>query len=149
MIEYLDGGIGDMARFRTTPEGGFATLMINATGATSIKGTLLRPSATVDFGVSVQDEEYDTMAVMWSDGVPNGQPCWVVTTGQADVLLKNATAVTRQALMIASATDGRAEPIATPPPPPNQDTHFKEIGHAVQSVAGGNNVLCRCVIHFN
>lgn len=53
--------------------------------------------------------------------------------------------------IIVSDVDGRANcTIANPGPGlPAADTHFKEIGHCLQSVAGGTDKLARVTLHFN
>ena len=42
---------------------------------------------------------------------------------------------------------GRAD--ATSATPPAAPTHFEEIGHCLQTISGGTDVLCRVVLHFN
>jgi len=97
---------------RFTPEGGFATLLINKTGASSIKGTAVCPSETDDFAVQVQDAGFDSMGIVYDDAVADGENIYVVTTGPADVLIRDNVAVNRRDLLVADVQNpGRAIPI--------------------------------------
>lgn len=137
------------SNLRLTPEGGIAVKIINATGAPSIKGTLISASTTVDKQGILQSNEFDTMGIVYESGIANGAEMWIVISGYADVLFKDSTVVTRGYLAIAADTDGRAITIAVPSSNPTVGEHFKEIGHCLESKSSGVNVLARCIIHFN
>lgn len=135
---------------KITPEGGLAVKRINKTGAASVKGALVATSTAVDNSVILQANTYDTIGVFYESGVADGSVAWVVVSGIADVLYKDATASTRGNILIADAVDGRASDIANPGSGlPAVDTHFKECGHVMETKAGGTNVLVKCVLHFN
>ena len=133
-----------------TPEGGIAVRLTNKTGSASVKGTVIAASSTTDNAFALQSNEYDAFGVVYEAGIADGQECWVVVFGIAEVLLKDTTASTRGYIALCADTDGRF--IATAPsgsPPMATDTHFKEIGHVIESKGAGTDVLCKCVIHFN
>lgn len=137
-----------------TPEGGIATQFINKTGAPSIKGTLVNTEGSVDFSVTtVGTNDPECIGVIWSDGIPDGQKIWVVTHGQADVLLQDLTASTRGFWAKVSATQaGRADITNAAPPGggiPEIDEHFREVGHCIQSVSSGTDKFARVHLHFN
>lgn len=134
-----------------TPEGGIAFKFINATGASSVKGTVVAVSNTVPNAVNIQVAEFDAVGVIYDDGVANGEEVWVVTNGIAEVLLEDGTGSVLEAWVQASPVDGRA--LATTPPTGIPDLitgeHFKEIGHCLEAKTGGTSVLCKIAIHFN
>lgn len=137
-----------------TKEGGEARLYINKTGAPSIKGTLVNTEASEDFAVNVAGaDEPDVMGIIYNDGVPDGGKVWVVTDGDADVLLEDSTASTRGYWARISITQaGRADITNAAPPGegiPEAARHFKEIGHCQQSVIAGTDQLARVSLHFN
>lgn len=134
-----------------TPEGGHLVYMKNGTGSASVKGTLVSPSTTEDFAFVLQANEYDTIGVVYTGGIANGQLVPLVISGFADVLLKDNTAATHGNLLIAADTDGRANCTVSNPGSglPATDTHFKECGHCLESVTAGTNKLARCILHFN
>ena len=71
--------------------------------------------------------------------------------GIADVLLKDGETGTLGWWVQADAVAGRASMLVAPPAGgvTELDQHMHEIGHSLQSVQSGTNVLCRCVLHFN
>ena len=130
-----------------TAEGGIAITMINKTGAVSVKGTVLNPSDTDDLALQLEETGgIDPMAVMYSDGVPDGEPVLVVISGIAEVLVDAATAVTRGYWAGTSAiTAGRAQVRVSPPA---TIVHDQELGHWLESKAGGPDVLAKLILHF-
>ena len=132
-----------------TPDGGLAIRIVNGTGAPSIRGTVVAASPSADNKVHLQDDEFDSVGVVYESGVADGDEMWVVVSGMAYIMLKDGEACTREFLAIASATTGRFEAIAVPSVSPVVAEHFKEIGHTLESVAGGTSVLVKCIIHFN
>jgi len=141
----------DASAVKFTPEGGIAVQYVNGTGGASVKGTIVASSTATDGFAVQQANEFDSIGVVYENGVPNGSGMWVVISGQADVLLENGTAATRGNLAVASDVDGRADcSVANPGLGlPGTDTHFKEIGHCLQTVTAGTNKLARCTLHFN
>lgn len=135
-----------------TPEGGLYTTLVNKTGAPSVRGSLVSASTGTDYAFELQSNEYDAIGVVYDNGVADGSACRVVFAGVADVLLKDTTAATHGQWLGAADTDGRAYAATGPGGggfPGVTDTHFKEIGHCLQSVGGGSDVLVRAMVHFN
>jgi len=133
-----------------TPEGGIAIKMTNDTGAASIKGTIVHPSTT-DSGVeTAATNAYDAIGVVYSDGVANGTDVWVVIAGVAEVLLEDGTASTAGNWVNTSGTTaGRGDMTSAVPDPPTSASHFQEIGHCIETVGSGTDVLAKAIIHFN
>lgn len=142
--------ITEFTKTKITPEGGIAVKLTNKTGAATVKGQIVAASSTTDNAFSLQTNEYDAFGVVYQAGVADGSECWVVVSGIAELLVKDTVAVTRGQLAICADTDGRANAIANPGEGlPATETHFKELGHFIESKAAGANVLAKAVIHFN
>ena len=87
------------------------------------------------------------IGVVYDNGIVDGSECWVVVSGIAEVLLVNTVASTRSYVAYSSSSvAGRIDIAASVPA---ATTHFREIGHTLESKTGGTNVLCKCVLHFN
>lgn len=134
-----------------TPSGrvGYGIWLINKTGAPSIKGTVVQADTTTDFAFKVEDADGDdAIGVVYNDGVPDGSNCLVIVAGVAEVLLKDATAVTHGNWMATHDVAGRADGTAATPPGAVA-AHFQEIGHDVESKGADTDVLTECILHFN
>jgi hypothetical protein len=142
-IFWLNDKIG------ATSDGGLAVRKTNKTGALSVKGTIVKNSATTDNAFDVANTDaIDPTGVVYEGGVADGNECWVVVNGIAQVLLEDSTAATRDNwVRTSSTTAGRAD--ATGSSPPSQIVHFQEVGHADESQSAGTDVLCRVSVHFN
>lgn len=139
------GFLGAPQAVKFTPEGGLAVRYLNGTGGASVKGTLVAASTSANLTAIKQTNEYDTFGVVYEDGVPSGAEMWVVIAGKAQVLLEDGTAATRGNLAVASDVDGRADCTVAAPGSgiPAVDTHFKEIGHCLETEnAGANTPAC-------
>lgn len=134
-----------------TSERGFLLKLVNRTGASSVKGTLVSCSTTADREVVKQANEYDTIGVVQEAGVAEGGYMWVWMIGSVcQVLMKDTVAAVRGDILLAADTDGRATDAANPGEGlPGTDTHFKECGHFMESKTGGTNVLALAILHFN
>lgn len=143
-----DGNIG------LTSIGGLAIKFVNKTGSNTVKGTIIEPSLTNDnaFAVIVAAAP-DPLGVVFEDGIADGQLVWVIIQGIVDVLLEDTTASTRHNWCKVSDTQaGRVDATNAVPPSGGivqADEHFREIGHCLQSVGSGTDVLMRMIIHFN
>jgi hypothetical protein len=137
------------ARAFLTPEGGLATLLENRTGVASVKGSIVMASSTNDNAFALEGADaIDPIGVVYEAGIANGSLCYVVVSGRVQVLLEDGTASTRANWARASAAvAGRAT--MTGASPPDQPTHFKEIGHCLETVGAGANVLAYVALHFN
>ena len=114
-----------------------------------VKGELLHPSATTDMKYSKQTVEYDVTSVAYEAGSADDY-IWTWTTGaMCQMLVKDSTAMVRGYVAIAADTDGRASNIdlGTIGGNPSIDTHFKEVGHVLESKDAGTDVIC--MIHFH
>jgi hypothetical protein len=130
-----------------TPEGGRARKLTNKTGFPSFTGALVKlDSAQADAVVYCPSDDTSPIGVMYEAGTADGSECWVVVEGRAQVLLKNATAVTQGNWAKVSDTAGRAD-ITNAAPIAGQEA--RGIGHALESQAGGSDVLAFCLLQFN
>ncbi len=136
-----------------TPLGGIAVRLTNKTGVASVKGTVVKLSTADDDSFVLSGiSEAQPIGVVFEAGVADGSLCWVIILGIAEVLLENTTAGTHGNWVYASATAGRANATLLVPPAggiPELDQHMQELGHCLQTIAGGTNVLCKILIHFN
>ena len=130
-----------------TKDGGIAVLMKNKTGATSVKGMIVQ-QGTEDLSFEVSEEGEDhAIGIVYTDGQPEGGPCWVVVSGIADVLFKDTVApsTTFYHIYQDASVAGRANGQTTV----NTARHWGEVGHCMESKDSGTDVLAKCVIHFN
>jgi hypothetical protein len=135
------GGIG------LTSEGGMYISILNATGAVSVKGTIVGASTTTDNAVMIAPANYDMpIGAIYEDGIANGALVKVVVSGKAQILLKDGLASTNGYWCGVSDTAGRMYQTAAVPATID---HNKEIGHSIQAVVSGTNVLSYVVLHFN
>lgn len=142
-------GLGSSVAY-VTPDGGYAVKKTNATGAASIKGTVLTPSSVTAGGVDVASADaYNSVGIMYSDGVADGGDVWVVVSGMAYVLIKDGTAAILNGWVEVSDVAGRANASGAVPSPPTDSNHFQEIGHCDQAVEAGTDQLARIYVHFN
>jgi hypothetical protein len=136
-----------------TKEGGYGVLLTNATGAPTVKGTVVCASATVDEGFSLIVKDIpDPFGVVYEDGIADGTQCLVIVAGIAEVYFVGNVArkdLARGFLTAdgASYVPGQALAEAVPTSPFASDKHFYEIGHAIQSRTGAG--LAKCILHFN
>jgi hypothetical protein len=133
-----------------TNERGFLVKHINRTGHTSIKGECVSASPTTDREVILSPSGFDIIGVVQEAGVAEGGEMWVWCNGSvAQVLLKDGVAAVRGYVGLGDDVDGRAYVVAVPSSNPVVAEHFREIGHCMQSVNAGTNVLALFSIHFN
>lgn len=142
------------APVRFTPEGGVARAFINKTGAPSVRGTLVELSDTTPNAVDIIGaDEPHPIGVMELDGIPDGALCWVVYSGPAHVLIEDGTAATVGYWVRASATvAGRADATTDVPAGGTVtalNNHMREIGHCMETVGSGTDVLALVHLHFN
>ncbi len=134
-----------------TPEGGYAVLITNKSGAVTVKGKLAVTSTSVDSAVQLAGaNDTECFGIFYESDIARGAETWVIVAGFADVLLKNNTAGTHGNWVEASDEAGYGDATATSPPA--APDHFHEVGHCTESVSAageGTHVLCRCMIHFN
>jgi len=141
------GTISSGAKSAINADGGIMVKMTNKTGATSVVGSVVMVSDTTDNAYRLNIVDSDMPIGVVYDAVADGAEGWVVVSGIANVLLVNSVAITRGYIIYSSATvAGRVDSASTIPV---ATTHFREIGHAIESKTAGTNVLAKCIIHFN
>jgi len=96
------------ANFMITPEGGFAVRLVNKTGASSIRGTMVVASTTYDMSFEL-GSNYSPLGFVWESGVADAQFTWVVVAGIAPMfVLAGQTAVLGQYVEL-SGTAGKVK----------------------------------------
>jgi len=128
-----------------TIEGGYTVRLLNKTGLQSVKGSVVEASPASNNAFQLQSTRLEAIGIVYEDGIDDGFLCRVVVAGIAEVLLEDGVNVKRGDWLGCSSIKGRAYHDLTFPPP----EHFREIGHSIQSVNAGTNVLVKAVIHFN
>jgi len=128
-----------------TTEGGYAVLLLNKTGATSSKGTVLGVSPTTNNAVSIApaNTKYP-IGVMYSSGVTDGGIVWVVQSGIADVNAMGPVTLGTGYLRT-GATDG----VAVFDTDTSIIEHNQEIGHPLEATANTYTTSIKSVVHFN
>lgn len=140
-------------RAKLTPEGGIAVLMVNKTGANSVKGEVLTTDSTVANAVrKIVVDIPNPIGVFYESGVPDGQDAWVVLSGLAEVYFIGSTTAGQFARGFlttdgGSYVAGQALAEVLPIAPFASDKHFYEIGHVTESRTGAG--LAKCILHFN
>lgn len=129
-----------------TPEGGLALRMINRTGAASVKGEIVTPGTSAKGFVQAPANEDMPIGVVYDAGIANLAPCRIGIAGACQVLLKNTVGTTVGDILWVSDTAGRADAASSLPA---AAAHYRELGHALETVTGGTNVLVWAVLHFN
>jgi hypothetical protein len=146
MATYLNGRPYTES-FGVTKDGTRYDVLINKTGAPSVKGSVVRASPTTDDAFQLAPAgAVDPIGVVLDIGVPDGAHCRVATSGKAQVLLQNGVAATRAYwIETSSTTAGRASMLAAP----SATTHWDELGHCLENKVAGVDVLAWAMIHFN
>lgn len=130
-----------------TPEGGFAILLNNKTGGTSVKGSIVAVGAAVASSVILAPANSEVnIGVIYNAGVADGADVWVVTHGMADVLLKDGQAGVMGQWVGVSDVAGRAYCTSAPG---TTSEHNREVGHCMQTISSGTGVVMRCHLHQN
>ena len=126
---------------KLTQEGGIAVKLLNKTGATSLRGTLVEIDTGLDEAVKTGVINSTAITgVVYQSGIDDGFNMWVVVSGIAYVLMKDATAATRGQYVSTGTVAGRAEASATLP------AQGQQVGNFIESKAGGKDVIVKAVI---
>lgn len=130
-----------------TPDGGIYETFINTTGI-SVKGTIVVASTTTNNAVDIAPiGSIMPIGVIYEDKVPNGSPVKVVVYGKAEVLLEDSqSATTGYWCSVSNTVAGR---MLQQPSEPTDTNHNREIGHSLQTVDSGTDVLALIQLHFN
>ena len=131
----------DATKVKMTELGGFAVQMVNKTGATSVKGTIVVASATTDNGCAVAEASADdVLGVIYDSGVADGSAIWVVVGGIAEVLIENATAANLRAYVSMSTTvAGRVNAAGVA-------ASTLDIGSCIKAAVAGTDVLATILL---
>lgn len=130
-----------------TSDGGLFEYFINNTGETSVLGTIVVASTTLANAVSIAPaNSVLPIGIIAENGVANGSLVKVVTYGKAYVLLKDGLSSSLGYWCGVSDTAGRMFQAVDAP---STVEHSREVGHSLQSVSGGTNVLSLVQVHFN
>ena len=151
-------GVTDQVRQHydsTTGERGMQLKLVNKTGASSVKGTIVEASTTTASAFSVVGAGgVDTIAIVYEAGIADGSSAWCWMPGSlCQVLLQDSTAATRGYwVKVSDTVAGRAD--ATNAAPPGGtiaalEDHFSEVGQSAESKTAGTNVLCLLHFHVN
>lgn len=130
-----------------TPDGGIYETFVNNTG-TSVKGTIVVASTTTNNAVDIAPiGSTMPIGVIYENAVPNGSPVKVVVYGKAEVLLEdNQSATTGDWCSVSNTVAGRMFQQSSEP---TDTDHNREIGHSLQNVDSGTDVLALIQLHFN
>lgn len=149
----MNGFIGNGGQaVEITPEGGLAYWIINKTGAPSFKGAVLETSATTANAVElIGIDDADPIAVVYDDGIADGELMRVVFSGKAQVFFVGSVGFHEFARVTVAADvgaeAGKAIAEVVPTPPFSTDKHFQEIGHVLEARVGAGLALVN--LHFN
>ncbi len=128
--------------------------LINDTGLPSIYGELVNCSQAVDmaFDQTLANDNH-CIGVVAQPDIADGELCWIIYEGIAQVLLEDASASTHGYWGRTSITQAGRADFTNPLPPGNgileADRHFYEIGHILESVTAGTDKLAKAILHFN
>ena len=131
-----------------TADGGFAVKLINKTGNTVKKGTLVSISNTEANGFILAGQTTShskPIGVVYEEGANNAE-CWIIVSGIAQILLKNGISANTGDLIGVSDVNGRVYTISSGPASVTE--HDKEVGHCIETKTSGTDVLIKTVIHF-
>lgn len=140
-------------KVKLTSTGGLAIMLTNKTGAASVKGEVVHPSATVNNAVvKIVVDDPDPIGVFLDSGVADGAEAWVVVSGIADVYFIGNTTSGHFARGFLTAdgesyVTGQALSEPLPASPFSDAKHFYEIGHVIEARTGAG--LAKVVLHFN
>jgi len=146
LIEFPTVGIA------LTPCGGFARAFTNKTGARTVRGQLVTTGSAANSVINTSAGVPNAIGAIWTVGADDGTACYVVISGVADILFADGQAPTVGYWVGSSdAVDGRARAAASLPDNSGAGVtmHNHEIGHCIQTVAAGTDVVARAVLHFN
>lgn len=131
-----------------TDEGGMCIRLINKTGVASVKGQVVQASSATDLAYAVNPTQGDMpIGIVYDAGVADGGSVRLVIAGLADVLIDSAQTIAGNRVVYSSGTTaGRVDSAASVPA---ATTHFREVGHMLETKANGGSTLCRCVLHWN
>lgn len=125
--------------------GGYGIMLINKTGVASVKGEIVKASLTTSNGFYLNTANFGIpIGVVGEAGVGDGSYCLVITSGIAEVLLTDSTASTTGSIVCANLTRATALTASM-----NTVGQIQQIGVALETLSGGTNVLCKCMLNIS
>lgn len=120
--------------------------LINKSGGETIRGELVKADTVTDeaFVLCAADDE-ECIGVIVEGGIQDGSRCRIAVSGVVDVMLKNTTLGVAGNWVKVSNAAGRADASNAAPVGADRD---KGLGHCIQAVGAGTDVLCRIVLQL-
>lgn len=130
---------------KITPEGGYAVKLTNKTGAPSVKGQIVSHKGTVAraFDLTAVDANH-CLGVVYESGIADAAECWVVVSGIAQVLMKNAATMGHICRIPLNTDDGEAAGYAMDAAQSGTASVYK-IGDVLETADA--EVLCKVLLH--
>lgn len=140
----FSAGVGN-SYFKITPEGGFAVRLTNKSGVVSVKGQIVSHKGTVAraFDLTAVDENH-CLGVVYESGIADAAECWVVVSGIAQVLMKNAATMGHICRIPLNTDDGEAAGYAMDAAQSGTASVYK-IGDVLETADA--EVLCKVLLH--
>lgn len=131
--------------FKITPEGGFAVRLTNKSGVVSVKGQIVSHKGTVAraFDLTAVDATH-CLGVVYESGIEDAAECWVVVSGIAQVLMKNAATMGHICRIPLNTDDGEAAGYAMDAAQSGTASVYK-IGDVLETADA--EVLCKVLLH--
>jgi hypothetical protein len=133
-------------------QGGYMSKMINKTGKPSVKGNIVKASEAQDFAFELTSiEDKQAAGIVYDDGIPDGELCFIVKHGPAQVLLVDNTTATRGFWAYMSKIKGRCLCDLKQPPGSGikqLEARILGIGFGIENKDAGINVLAWIDTHF-
>jgi len=139
----FSAGVGN-SNFKITPEGGFAVRLTNMSGAVTVQGQIVGIKTGTDnaFDLTAVDATH-CLGVVYEGGVADAAECWVVVSGIAQVLMKNAA--TRGHICRIPLTGDSGEAGYAMDAEQSTSASVYKIGDVLESAAA--DVLCKVLLH--
>jgi hypothetical protein len=140
----FSAGVGN-SYFKITPEGGFAVRLTNKSGVVSVKGQIVSHKGTVAraFDLTAVDANH-CLGVVYESGIEDAAECWVVVSGIAQVLMKNAATMGHICRIPLNTDDGEAAGYAMDAAQSGTASVYK-IGDVLETADA--EVLCKVLLH--
>jgi hypothetical protein len=140
----FSAGVGN-SYFKITPEGGFAVRLTNKSGVVSVKGQIVSHKGTVAraFDLTAVDANH-CLGVVYESGIEDAAECWVVVSGIAQVLMKNAATMGHICRIPLNTDDGEAAGYAMDAAQSGTASVYK-IGDVLETANA--EVLCKVLLH--
>ena len=140
----FSAGVGN-SYFKITPEGGFAVRLTNKSGAVTVKGQIVSHKGTVAraFDLTAVDANH-CLGVVYESGIEDAAECWVVVSGIAQVLMKNAATMGHICRIPLNTDEGEAAGYAMDAAQSSSASVYK-IGDVLETADA--EVLCKVLLH--